>query len=74
MVSIPLAIRRRPRYESDAWHPKPVIGLRGDAGWNRGDRIADESVLSDLRDTDELFVNNDEVVDDDDKFVNGASA
>lgn len=47
----------------------PVIGLRGDAGWHRGDR--DEfCVLSDESETDELFVNIDDV-DDVDKFVSG---
>lgn len=55
----------------------PSTGLRGEDGWNRGDRVnaavADESVLSVEIDTDELFVNIDDV-DDDDKFVNGASA
>lgn len=69
---VPRAIRRRPRYKSDAWQPMPNTGLRGDDGWKRGDRVtaADESV--DI-DADELFVNIDDM-DDDDKFVNGASA
>lgn len=54
----------------------PKIGLRGEDGWNRGDLVraaADESVFSVEIDTDELFVNIDDV-DDEDKFVNGASA
>lgn len=55
----------------------PNTGLRGDAGWKRGDRVnaaaADVSVFPDEIDIDELFVNIDDV-DDDDIFVNGASA
>lgn len=74
--SVPRTVRRRPRYKSAAWHPMPKIGLRGEDGWNRGDLVraaADESVFSVEIDTDELFVNIDDV-DDEDKFVNGASA
>lgn len=75
---VPRSVRRRPRYKSAAWHPIPNTGLRGDAGWKRGDRVnaaaaADESVFPDDIDIDELFVNIDDV-DDDDIFVNGASA
>lgn len=69
---IPRSVRRRPRYKSAAWHPIPNTGLRGEAGWKRGDRV-NESVFPDDIDTDELCVNIDDV-DDDDIFVNGASA
>lgn len=71
---IPLSVRRLPRYKSDTWHPMPVIGLRGDAGWKRGDLGIDEFVLSDEIETDEPFVNIDDAVDDDERFVNGPSA
>ena len=74
---VPRAIRRRPQYKSAAWHPIPSIGLRGEDGWNRGDRVraavAEGSVFSDEIETDELFVNIDDV-DDEDRFVSGASA
>lgn len=74
---VPRSIRRRPRYKSAAEHPMPKIGLRGEDGWNRGDLVRaaadDELVFSEEIDTDELLVNIDDV-DDDDKFVNGASA
>lgn len=76
-IRVPRSIRLRPRYKSAAWHPIPRTGLRGDDGWNRGDRVsaavADESVFPDEIETDELFVNIDDV-DDADRFVNGASA
>lgn len=72
---VPLSVRRAPRYKSDTWHPMPVIGLRGDAGWKRGDRGIDELVLSDEIETDEPFVNIDDAVDDvDERFVNGPFA
>lgn len=54
----------------------PNTGLRGEDGWNRGDRVKaadDESVFPEDIDTDELCVNIDDV-DDEDRFVNGASA
>lgn len=77
VIRVPRSARRRPRYKSEAWQPIPKTGLRGDDGWNRGDRVraavADESVFSDEIETDELLVSIDDV-DDEDKCVNGASA
>lgn len=74
---VPRSVRRRPQYKSAALHPMPNTGLRGDAGRKRGDRVnaaaaADESVFPDEIDMDEFCVNIDDV-DDDDRFVSGAS-